>query len=109
MKRFDVELVIGNIRNSLEKKYGEISSDWETQLVLLENDMIMYNRTVDTIENTPMTDVQGRRNMLIVVNRDLANQINKVLGDLGATPLASGRLKLMEKDTTGDFVDNLMN
>lgn len=108
MKRFDVEQTILDIEDSLIKKYGEISNDWRTQLILLENDMIMYNRTVDSLEKAEMTDIQGRRNMLLVVNRDLANQINKVLSDLGATPLASGRLKLIEKDTTEDFVNDLM-
>lgn len=97
-----------NTKNDLIEKYGVIKPSWEITLKLLEDNLILYEQCMDSIKkNGIYSDVRGVKNPLLSTVKDIAASIYKITTNLGITPWAESKIKMVEGDNTDDFLDSL--
>jgi P27 family predicted phage terminase small subunit len=101
------------VEEFLEKQYGEIKPEW---IGILENLAYQYNlfqRAEKAVDETGMMiqTVRGMAiNPMVKASQDASTQIQRIIKELGISPMAKGRLKNLkadEDDDTDTFLENL--
>lgn len=111
MKQEDIKLILENTISHLEEEYGEIKPEWELQLELLEDTLQMVVSLQEEIKkNGIFNPTTFKKNPLINSLKDYQTLLLKLSQKLGCSPYDISKIKkLNEEDTTGDFIESLID
>lgn len=100
------------IHKFLNKKFGGIADEWIPTLVMLADNLHIFNMCKDQIRKDGLMIVDRFgvmvKHPLIKVQNDSQIQIVKLLNEFGLTPKSVGKLKSTE-DENDDFLNDLIN
>lgn len=101
---------INNVEAYLSKKYGEVPPEWDAILMLLADNLELYNECKSSVkENGIFNNNTGRKNPLLTTMKDLQATIIKQIQHLGLSPYAVSKIKDDKEDDTEDFIEALTN
>lgn len=104
----DTEQYISNVIDYLTKKYGEVPSEWEAILMLLGDNLDLYNECRQSVrENGIYNAENGKKNPLLTTMKDLQATIIKQIQHLGLSPYAISKIKYEDDDKTDNFIERL--
>lgn len=105
MKR---EQTINVINDYLKAQYGEVKPEWQPLIVLLGDNIDLYKRCQESIDEFGIYDPEtGKKNPLLTTVKDLQATIMKQIQHLGLSPWAASKIKQEAEDDTDDFITAL--
>lgn len=111
MTKKEITKYIEDVRKYLSEKYGEVSPQWEANLMMLADNLDLYRECLSSIRKNGIYDMQtGKKNSLLITVKDLQSSITKQIQHLGLSPYAASKIKLGEDDDDEDeFIESLTN
>jgi len=104
------ERYISNVIDYLTKKYGEVPSEWEAILMLLGDNLDLYNECRESVRINGIYNADnGKKNPLLTTMKDLQATIIKQIQHLGLSPYAVSKIKDMGEDDTDSYIEALTN
>lgn len=108
----EIQNYLWTIHKFLNKKFGAINDEWIPSLMMLADNLHIFNLCKEQIrkDGLMITDRFGTmvKHPLIKVQNDAQIQIVKLLNEFGLSPKAVGKLKQVE-DENDDLLNELMN
>ena len=106
----DTEQYISNVIDYLTRKYGEVPNEWEAILMLLGDNLDLYNQCrLSVLENGIYNAENGKKNPLLTTMKDLQATIIKQIQHLGLSPYAVSKIKDSTEDDTDSYIEALTN
>lgn len=100
---------MAGVRDYLTTEYGEVKKEWEITLVMLEDNLYLYEEIKQSIkDNGIYSAVRATKNPLLSTLKDTQATILKISQKLGVSPWDASKIKVAAEDDTNDFIDNLM-
>lgn len=97
------------VRDFLQNEYGEVKSEWEITLIMLEDNLNLYEEIKQSIKDNGIYSVtRGVKNPLLSTMKDTQATILKISQKLGISPWDSSKIKQAPVDDVNDFVESLM-
>lgn len=104
MRKFKVNKYIQSVEKYLKERFGEIKPEWKATIFLLQDNLDMYNKCLEKIEEVGIFDeATYKKNPLIATLKDLQATILKEVCQLGLSPYAAAKIK-----EDGDNEDELI-
>jgi len=96
---------IENVQRTLQERFGNIDPAWEMQLILLEDNLLVYKKLHEAIQNDP--DSLSIKDMKVL--KEVTNAVLKLSQKFGLTPYDKPRIKLPDKkEKENDYIDSLI-
>lgn len=93
---------INAVRKYLKQKFGAIAPEWEQPLVILADNLEVYQRCRQSINDDGLMLLAKNgamtKNPLIKVQQDTQTQIVKLLCEFGLTPKSAAKMNLQADD-----------
>ena len=103
--------ILENIKKSLQKKYGDVPTEWDMQLDQLATHLEIYQKAKANLseQSVTVTNRFGEQipNPNLKILNDSSIQMTKIAEKFGLNPYAMKRLAV-EVDENEDFIDNLL-
>lgn len=97
-------------RAYLIAKYGSIQPQWEITLMMLQDNMQMYEEVKKSIKaNGIWNDSRQVKNPLLSTMKDLQASIMKLTQKLGVTPYDDAKIHTASIDDTDEFLEDLID
>ena len=91
-----------SVRKYLKEKYGKVADEWEQPLMILADNLELYQLCKESIKNDGLLLMAKNgaytKNPLIKVQLDAQVQITKFLSEFGLTPRAQSKIQLNNDD-----------
>ena len=101
---------IDYVREYLISEYGEVKSEWEITLKLLEDNLILYEDIRQCLNQYGIYDASsGKKTHLLSTLKEISATILKLIQKLGISPYDYARIKKETIDDTDSFIDSLTN
>ena len=108
----EIQNYLWTIHKFLNKKFGAINDEWIPSLMMLADNLHIFNLCKEQIRKDGLMIIDRFGTMvkhpLIKVQNDAQIQIVKLLNEFGLSPKAVGKLKQVE-DENDDLLNELMN
>lgn len=96
------------VREHLTKEYKQINPEWEITLGILEDQLILYKRLKDTINEQGLMNGAGTsKNPLLSTQKDCVATILKLSQKLGISPWDYSKIHNDGEEDTESFIDSL--
>lgn len=100
---------MAGVRDYLTTEYGEVKKEWEITLVMLEDNLYLYEEIKQSIkDNGIYSAVRAAKNPLLSTLKDTQATILKISQKLGVSPYDKYKVRKEEVEDTDEFIDNLM-
>ena len=101
---------IKNVRKYLIGRYGKINEEWEGILLLLADNLDLYQKCKEEVEKVGIFDSsQYKKNPLLSTMKDLQATILKEIQHLGLSPYSASKIKEAPEDDSEDFLEDLIS
>lgn len=108
-KKYNVSKYMKSVREYIKKKYGEIPTEWDAILELLQDNLELYNECWDSIREHGIYNAsRGWRHPLLATLKELQASIMKQIQHLGLSPYAAKKLSQEDVDDTDAFIERLV-
>lgn len=106
----EVQKSMRSTEKYLINKYGNISEEWNTTLILMADNLDLYCQCKESIKENGIFDKSTyKKNPLLSTCKDLQATIIKQIQHLGLTPYASSKIgSLNQEGQDSDLLKNLM-
>lgn len=90
------------VRKYLKEKYGKVNTEWEQPLLILADNLELYQQCKESISHDGLMLVAKNgamtKNPLLKVQLDAQIQISKYLTEFGLTPKAASKISVAGED-----------
>ena len=95
------------VREYIQQKYGEVKPEWEAIIILLADNLELYNKCIEKINEDGLMLTATLKHPLLSTAKDLQATILKQVQHLGLSPYAVSKIRVGEEDDTDDFIAQL--
>lgn len=96
------------IESYLVAQYGSVNPEWEPNLLLLADNLDLYDTCKASVEANGIFDsATYKKNPLLSTMKDLQATMLKIFQHLGISPYAVSKIHITPEDDTEDYLDSL--